>query len=242
MDDAFLQAFTNSGLRRILFVAHANATNAKGCSSGSPYPLDRADQTRQLTSKGVKAAEFSRKWFQALDYKHKAFVTSPARRVVETCQIMAETRHGAGADVSMELMHSLHPCDLVPACHQLFAKLGEASLEAYYKEGGQAALDEYADIVFEELIKLISTRVGPSTRGDTLSIFGHSVFLNAVCRRMASAFKMDSEHLSNLEAIKLGETEGLLVEQTDGAPLLRYLHCRALSAISDHPLYSTLAG
>eukprot|EP00959_Pyramimonas_sp_CCMP1952_P368531 7719617-Pyramimonas_sp.AAC.2 len=65
----------------------------------------------------------------ALDYKHKAFVVSAARRAVESSQIMAETRHGAGADVSMILVASLHPHNQTPQFHKMFAQLGYASLQ-----------------------------------------------------------------------------------------------------------------
>jgi hypothetical protein len=42
---------------------------------------------------------------------------------------MAETRHGAGADVSMILVPSLHPLDQCPDAHKMFAQMGYASLQ-----------------------------------------------------------------------------------------------------------------
>ena len=42
---------------------------------------------------------------------------------------MAETRHGAGADVSMILVASLHPHNQTPQFHKMFAQLGYASLQ-----------------------------------------------------------------------------------------------------------------
>jgi len=218
----------------MLFVNSCNA-------EGTTQEFNQEDQARLLTTKGKRQAEFSRKWFQALDYKHKAFVVSAARRAVESSQIMAETRHGAGADVSMILVPSLHPHNQTPQIHKLFDKLGYASLQKYLEElGGEDAVNSYAYIVMEDLLDCFS-RISAATRGDTLTVFGHAVFLNAVARRIAGSMKMSQEYIKLLDEIDLGEGEGILLETggPDG-PILRYLHCKNLSVISDHPLYNLL--
>mmetsp|Transcript_10496 Transcript_10496/g.18013 ORF Transcript_10496/g.18013 Transcript_10496/m.18013 type:complete len:238 (+) Transcript_10496:132-845(+) len=237
MEEEFREGLERTGVRRVLFV---NCCNAEGTSSGASHPFDRDDQARVLSKKGKKQAEFSRKWFQALDYKHKAFVVSAARRAADSAQIMAETRHGAGADVSMILVPSLHPLDQCPDAHKMFAQMGYASLQKYLEAGGEGALNNYAYIVMEDLLDCFS-RISQGTRGDTLTIFGHAIFLNAVARRVAGSMKVSEEHVNFLEGINLGEGEGLLLETggPDG-PLLRYLHCKNLSVISDHPLYNVL--
>mmetsp|Transcript_7036 Transcript_7036/g.8067 ORF Transcript_7036/g.8067 Transcript_7036/m.8067 type:complete len:242 (-) Transcript_7036:704-1429(-) len=237
--DDFRAALEKSGVRRLLFVRHANSGPAKGQVAGKPHPWDKTDQSRTLTSTGKKQSEFSRKWFQALDYKHKAFVVSPARRAVDTCQIMAETRTGAGADVSMVLLPSLHPLDLAPEAHKWWGEIGYNSLKTYDGKGAKAAFNSFGDINLVEIIRCLGN-INTSTRGDTVTFFGHGVFINAIARRVAEVLGMGAESLADLTEINLGEAEGILVESNIGDVVLRHLHCRNLSVISDHPLYNVL--
>ena len=82
----------------------------------------------------------------------------------------------------------------------------------YAMEGGKDAFAEYAEIVAGELFDLANkVRTVP---GNTLSLFGHAVFLNAVAMMLVEkVWGGDEPTISKLTTLDLGEAEGILVEK-----------------------------
>ena len=75
--------------------------------------------------------------------------------------------------------------------------------------------------------------------GNTIALFGHAVFHNAVAWRMASFWGLNDESLQDLLELELGEAEGLWITRTAAGTTVRHLHTKALApvGISAHPLF-----
>ncbi|KAJ1481542.1 hypothetical protein T484DRAFT_2721226 [Baffinella frigidus] len=198
MSSTLAEKLSNSKVTRLVFVRHANAAPPGGKKKGEYggiHDWQKDDQMRPLTDKGKQQGAVARKWFQA-DIgvvTNKILVTSGARRASETLQVLAEQEaqkqgflgrffgcSGASTvamQVGMDLLPSLHPAGIAPKCEALFDQHGYAPLAKFYAmEGGEEAYAEYAEIVAGE-IGALAGKVGMSP-GNTLSFFGHAVFLN----------------------------------------------------------------
>lgn len=233
------------GLTRIMLIRHAQASSdgSKPKSAfGTPHDWKANDQMRPLTAGGKVQGENARRWFiEGVGLEsNKVLVASGARRAVETLQIMAETRTDNEAHAEIQMVPSLHPAGIAPKCEALFEKLNYGPLTKYYKEeGGAEALAEYGQIVLGEFCEMLK-RCGPKP-GNTISCFGHAVFLNAAAMEFAKAMNFAEEELKVLTTINLGEAEGLsLTIMPDGSKKLQHMHCRALApgGITSHPLFS----
>ena len=75
--------------------------------------------------------------------------------------------------------------------------------------------------------------------GNTIALFGHAVFHNAVAWRMATFWGLSAESLQDLLELELGEAEGLWITKTPGGTTVRHLHTKMLApvGISAHPLF-----
>lgn len=190
---------------------------------------------RPLTEKGKKQAKAAREAWFANDVKrasNKCLVTSGARRAAETLQMFGEQVTakkgffaklglGCGSSESVafaatsELCGSLHPADIAPACEALFDKHGYAPLAKFYAmEGGKEAYAEYGEIVCKELVQVVD-RV-KHNQGDTITVFGHAVFLNAIAMQLLLACGGSAEEVQKCTDVDLGEAEGLLVSLGSG--------------------------
>jgi len=233
------------GVTRLMFIRHAQASTdgAKPKSAfGTPHDWKANDQMRPLTAAGKAQAENARRWFiEGVGLENnKVLVASGARRAVETLQIMAETRNWCEAAAEVEMIPSLHPAGIAPKCEELFDKLNYVPLTKYYEEvDGERALAQYGIIVFDEFEDMLK-RCGAKV-GNTISMFGHAVFLNAAAMEFAIALNFSEEERETLAAINLGEAEGLsLTVMPDGSKKLQHMHCRGLApnGITSHPLFS----
>jgi len=102
----------------------------------------------------------------------------------------------------------------------MFDKLGYGTLATYYAdtsvpacEGkGKAIFRHYVNKVTSELHQLVSAGMASfATGGDTVAVFGHAVFLNAVAVAVAEAFSIDQAD-EQVALMELGEAQGILCD------------------------------
>jgi len=123
--------------------------------------------------------------------------------------------------VSMELLPSLHPAGIAPKCEELFDKNGYAPLAKFYAmDGGKEAFTEYAEIVAGEMVGLANKIAGAP--GNTVSFFGHAVFLNAAAMMLIKAWNADEATIQKLTDLDLGEAEGIVIEYTGASCTLNH--------------------
>eukprot|EP00933_Yihiella_yeosuensis_P023273 TRINITY_DN18134_c0_g2_i1.p1 TRINITY_DN18134_c0_g2~~TRINITY_DN18134_c0_g2_i1.p1 ORF type:complete len:252 (-),score=38.91 TRINITY_DN18134_c0_g2_i1:112-867(-) len=245
--DLLHAALLEKGICRLVFVRHANAARPdlplpgedKGMLGGmdayaTPHDWKRDDQKRPITEKGFVQAQYARAWFYGEPMKiseaKTVMIASGARRATETCQVMAETIRS----LSIALCPSLHPAGIAPELEAMFATIGYGAIEKYVNTAeGAKATEEYAKLVSSELASLVSGLNGQ----DTLAIFGHAVFLNAVALYLVGGvpsqvpangplwIKLSDEEIVRLTQTDLGEAQGLYFESgVDGG---RFLHLQA---------------
>mmetsp|Transcript_2536 Transcript_2536/g.5279 ORF Transcript_2536/g.5279 Transcript_2536/m.5279 type:complete len:246 (-) Transcript_2536:97-834(-) len=239
------EKFKECGITRVLFIRHAQAcplNNKPKTDFSNPHDWKLNDQTRPLTDGGKVQAENARRWFiEGVGLSNnKVLVGSGARRAVETLQIMAETRTANEAQVEVQMIHSLHPAGIALECEKLFDRLNYGPLTKYYAEpNGERALAEYGQIVLDEFCDMLQRCAHKP--GNTISMFGHAVFLNAAAMEFAKCMNFSEAELKALTEVDLGEAEGLsLTIMPDGAKKLQHMHCRGLAAgsVTAHPLFS----
>eukprot|EP00192_Tetraselmis_astigmatica_P018376 CAMPEP_0117669336 /NCGR_PEP_ID=MMETSP0804-20121206/12074_1 /TAXON_ID=1074897 /ORGANISM="Tetraselmis astigmatica, Strain CCMP880" /LENGTH=245 /DNA_ID=CAMNT_0005477379 /DNA_START=42 /DNA_END=779 /DNA_ORIENTATION=- len=233
------------GVTRLVFVRHANAT-PPGTKAKTEYAAihdwQRDDQVRPLTQKGKEQAKNARSWFSSTvtNRANKVLLTSGARRASETLQILTEEVTSGGGlarilgcsggnavatHASMDLLGSLHPAGIAPKCEEMFDTLGYGPLSKFYdKPGGKAAFQDYATIVSKEIYGILD-KCG-NTPGNTISCFGHAVFLNAVAMLIAEdVWRADETVLNELIGLDLGEAEAILLDNSGGKVTLQHLKC-----------------
>mmetsp|Transcript_33412 Transcript_33412/g.51949 ORF Transcript_33412/g.51949 Transcript_33412/m.51949 type:complete len:150 (+) Transcript_33412:34-483(+) len=129
-------------------------------------------------------------------------------------------------EISMELLPSLHPAGIAPKCEELFDKNGYAPLEKFYAmEGGEQAFAEYAEIVGKELSQ-IASKVSQSP-GNTLSMFGHAVFLNAAAMMVVGkVWNGDEKTINQLKSLDLGEAEGIQIDFNGNTCTVKHISVR----------------
>lgn len=246
-------ALEKAGITRIVLVRHANAAPwgqdlpKKGAEGYPIHSWQRDDQMRPLTDKGKQQAAVAREWFlrDISLAANKMIITSGAQRASQTAQVFIEQqvkKKGmlsglfctGGAEVrecTMNIAGSLHPAGIAPKCEELFDTHGYAPLAKFYAmDGGEAAFAEYAEIVAAELCKVASNV--STMPGDTLSLFGHAVFLNAVammlCRNVWGA---DEATITSLTTLELLEAEAIVVENVGGKCSIQH------KTVRPHPLW-----
>jgi len=124
------------------------------------------------------------------------------------------TKLTSNGDVFLRMIESLHPAGMSTICEDLFDSMGYGPLRKFYDvDGGKDAFLSYAERVCQEMSAKIS---GPSFErdapdGDTICIYGHAVFLNAVVYAVGISLNI-IETESLLLDIDLGETEGICID------------------------------
>mmetsp|Transcript_17718 Transcript_17718/g.31583 ORF Transcript_17718/g.31583 Transcript_17718/m.31583 type:complete len:248 (-) Transcript_17718:405-1148(-) len=245
MAEALKNKLADAGVTKLVLIRHANAVPPGGKKKGDYSQIHdwhRDDQLRALTDKGKKQAISSRKWFQeSVTVKaNKVLITSGARRASDTLQLLAEEKtatpggmlskvfgcssaDAVATQTAMDLVPSLHPAGIAPKCEEMFDTLGYGPLTKFYgKDGGKEAFDAYAEIVAKEL----SDIAGKVSRnpGDTLSCFGHAVFLNAVAVLVAErVWGASPDVIKQISEMDLGEAEGILLERKDDSMACRHM-------------------
>ena len=118
-------------------------------------------------------------------------------------------------------LHTLHPSRSgTPDCEKMFDKLGYGTLNTYYAdtsvagcEGrGKAIFRHYVSKVTSELHDLISAGMADFPKGgDTVAVFGHAVFLNAVAIACGEAMAIEGAD-PTVAGLELGEAQGILCD------------------------------
>ena len=107
----------------------------------------------------------------------------------------------------------------------MFDTLGYGTLQTYYAnnsvegcEGrGREIFRHYMNKVTGELHELISQGKADFPKsGDTVAVFGHAVFLNAVAVAVAGAMRIPQAD-EQIAAIELGEAQGILCDAVAGS-------------------------
>lgn len=134
--------------------------------------------------------------------------------------------------VTSELVGSLHPAGIAPACEELFDTHGYAPLAKFYgMAGGKEAYAEYGEIVCKELAAVVDKV--KHNQGNTISVFGHAVFLNAVAMQLMLACGASAVEVQKATEVDLGEAEGFAVDIGAGATSATCTHF----SLRPHPLW-----
>lgn len=219
MSEKFAETVSELGVQNLVFIRHANSApiTEGGKRLEGPHDWKVRDQVRGLTSKGLEQCATSAAYLA--NFKLKANLCSPARRAVDTAFYMSPKRETAenGSDIFLRMVESLHPAGMSEECEHLFESMGYGPLRNFFSvEGGKDAFVSYAERVCLELTAKVG---GPSFErdapsGDTITMFGHAVFLNALVYVVGSALGIeDTEKL--LLDVDLGETEGIYINLKD---------------------------
>lgn len=228
------------GITKVLLIRHANAAprdpEAAAIEANTILKPDTphanawtvGDLARPLTATGEAQANSAAEWLQQFDVK--AVICSEAVRATATQKIMMRGRFQPGSDGYLTL-HTLHPSRSgTPECETMFGKLGYGTLNTYYADAtvegcegrGRQIFRVYMDKVTRELHALISAGMArfPSS-GDTVAVFGHAVFLNAVGVAVGEAMAIERAE-ERVAALELGEAQGILCDATAGEIALRH--------------------
>ena len=212
MSDSLARALEELGVTKLVFVRHANAApiNAGESRTNQPHDWKMRDQMRGLTSKGREQCEKSKAYLDP--FAVKANLTSPARRASETALNMIKPT--AGGDIFLRMIEGIHPAGMSAKCEDLFNDMGYGPLRKFFDaEGGKDAFVDYAQRVCAEMSAKIG---GPSferdaPEGDTICIFGHAVFLNAIAFTVSTSLGVAGTESLVLD-IDLGETQGIFID------------------------------
>lgn len=213
--DALAKALTELGVTNLVFIRHANAAPivAGGPRADQPHDWKMRDQMRGLTQKGREQCAASKVYLAP--FAVKANLTSPARRASDTAVYMAKTT--ASGDIFLRMIEGVHPAGMSTVCEDLFDTMGYGPLRKFFEtEGGKDAFCDYAQRVCAEMAaKIGGPSFDPSERdapeGDTICIYGHAVFLNAIVFTIGTSLGVaDTESL--LLDIDLGETQGIHID------------------------------
>ena len=230
------KVFLDAGVKKIIMIRHANAQardpEAAAVEAGTVLKPDTpfanawtiGDLTRKLTPIGEEQASAAMAWFGTNSIR--AVICSEATRAIATKDIMTEGKFPQGAPGHMTL-HTLHPARSgTPECEKMFDKLGYGTLNTYYAdktvegcEGrGKAIFRLYVDKVTSELHALMKRGVAnfPDNGGDTIAVFGHAVFLNAVAIAVGEAMAIGQAE-EKVAEMELGEAQGILCDSENKA-------------------------
>ena len=229
----------NAGVKKVVLIRHANAKprdpEAAAVEAGTVLKPETphanawtvGDLTRGLTPKGEEQATAARAWFD--NHAVRAVIASEATRATATLEIMTAGKFPKGGAGYLTL-HTLHPARSgTPDCEKMFDTLGYGTLNTYYAnttveglEGkGKEVFRNYMNKVTGELYDLIlQGKANFPSGGDTIAVFGHAVFLNAVAVAVSEAMGIpQSEDL--VAAIELGEAQGILCDATSQSVTLQ---------------------
>lgn len=224
---------SGAGITKVVMIRHANAKprdlEAAAAEAGAASVLKPdtpfanawtvGDLKRELTDKGAEQAGEAGKWLAA--HSLRAVICSEAVRATATKEIMTGGAYPPGGPACLTL-HTLHPARSgTPDCEKMFDKLGYGTLNTYFSdrtvegcEGkGRAIFRNYITKVSGELHALISAGMANfPPGGDTVAVFGHAVFLNAVAVAVAEAQGIPrAEEL--VAVLELGEAQGILCDE-----------------------------
>jgi hypothetical protein len=228
MAEKFLATCKDQSVNRLLLVRHANAMPLTGvprrADDGSVvHDWKYRDQTRGLSPKGIVQTSENRHLIEGIAIK--ANLTSPARRAADTAARMtiseSSQREEKGGEVMLRMVESLHPAGMSTICEDLFDSMGYGPLRKFFDApDGKEAFLAYGQQVCAELsAKAGGPAMSAIDSGDTLAMYGHAVFLNAVCYVIAAEAGITD--LDFLLDVDLGEAEAIYIDL--GAKTIKHL-------------------
>lgn len=228
MADKFVACCREQDINRLLFIRHANAMPLSGAArradDGSVvHDWKFRDQTRGLSPKGVEQCAANRHIIEGIAIK--ANLTSPARRATDTAARMtiseSSQREEKGGDVFLRMVESLHPAGMSTICEDLFDTMGYGPLRKFFEapDGKEAFLAYGQQVAAELSAKAGGPAMSAIDSGDSFAMYGHAVFLNAVCYSIAA--EVGIEDLDFLLDVDLGEAEAIYMDL--GAKTIKHL-------------------
>lgn len=181
------------------------------------------DLTRALTPKGQEQAAAAREWLSAHDVR--AVVSSEATRAWATKDIMAPAfpKGGPSAGPGCLTLPMLHPSRSgTLECEKMFDSLGYGTLDRYFADKTVEGCEGRGEEIFRGYMTKVSSELRDvlvqgmptvdmrSKTGDTLAVFGHAVFLNALAVAVGEAMGIDNAG-ALVGGMDLGETQGIMV-------------------------------
>ena len=221
----FVGAVTQAGIDKIAFLRHGKTGKAE----------NGVDFDRQLTNEGREQARKSGETFgkTLLPFYEKVLV-SPAPRTVETAEIFLAA---AGASLSTSpakekissiRIQSLYDGTMQPEGSKLFQKLGYSPLDDYVNnedesdraaarsvlgDYGRSAVTSIYDTVTDASVKDNDNSLSKrQTRGSTLLVFGHAVYLSAATLAVANLVGCDEDSEDLVLSAITNEAEGFLID------------------------------
>lgn len=223
---------SGAGIVKVILIRHANAQprdpEAAAVEAGTVLKPDTphanawtvGDLTRGLTAKGEEQAHAAAAWLST--HSLKAVISSEAYRATTTKEIMTEGRFPSGAPGCLTL-HTLHPSRSgTPECEKMFDTLGYGTLRTYFADTSVEGCEGRGKEIFrvymakvtgelEELIAAGMADIAAGSEGDTVAVFGHAVFLNAVAVAVGEAMGIaDAE--AQASELELGEAQGIVCD------------------------------
>ena len=225
------RVLADRGVKKVILIRHANAKprdpEAAAVEAGAVLKPETphanawtiGDLTRPLTDKGEEqAAAAKAAYLDSLAVR--AVVASEATRAIATKDIMTGGKFPKDGSGTLTL-HTLHPSRSgTPECEKMFDKLGYGTLNTYYSDNtvegcegrGKAIFRHYVSKVTAELQGLLAQGIANQpSEGDTVAVFGHAVFLNAVAVAVGEAMGIEQAD-EKVAVLELGEAQGILCD------------------------------
>lgn len=180
------------------------------------------DLTRQLTPKGQEQAAAAREWLST--HELRAVVSSEATRAWATKDIMAPAfpKGGASAGPGCLTLPMLHPSRSgTMECEKMFDSLGYGTLNRYYADTTVEGCEGRGEEIFRGYMTKVTSELKDvllagmetvnmrSKSGDTIAVFGHAVFLNALSVAVGEAMGIENA-AALVGGMDLGETQGIM--------------------------------
>ena len=147
---------------------------------------------RKLTNQGTAQCMVARtEWFGRLPVR-QLILASPSQCCVETAMHMSgrvlPSGHVDPDAPPLVLVPSLHAAGHHAAAETLFAQLRSGALLSFVDaDGGEQAFGEYAELACAELTAAFRAKAKERETRSYVSVFGDSVYINAVAHAVASA-------------------------------------------------------
>ena len=180
------------------------------------------DLTRELTPKGQEQATKAMEWLA--QHQVRVCISSEATRAWATKDIMAPAfpKGGPSAGPGCLTLPMLHPSRSgTLECEKMFDSLGYGTLDRYFADKSVAGCEGRGEEIFRGYMAKVTTELTDvlvtgmpgvdmrSTTGDTVAIFGHAVFLNALAVAVGEAMGITNA-MALVGGMDLGETQGIM--------------------------------
>ena len=215
---AFFKDPSSDAVKRIVFMRHASATPGDANRVAAEFDLERP-----LTDKGREQCHRVKGGWIA-KYTVCLAVGSEATCATETRDLTLPALH---AD-SHYTLPQLHPSQSnAPECEKMFSAIGHGTLRRFFEDSnigvdGAAAFRNYGCDVgggtgrqTNLAAALRAAARNSANGGDSVCVYGHSVFLNAVALHTAESLGCSIEVANTILDVDLGEAQGIELTRTE---------------------------